>query len=435
MNPVCNSSFINSFYYYILMATPSGRKRILAAASMNGGAEAVAPVIMRLKEQGSAVRVIAYGAAAGQFRAMKLEPDRILESSGFLEAGALPREFVEFCPTAVLTGTQAQDKDHELTLDQACIIAAHYRSGGINRRIPVIAVLDTWANYLQRFSDLDTCVSPPSVRTPLIHLPHRIAIMDEFARREMLALGFPAERLAVTGSPHFELVAQQAAGFSAATRQGLLGKPVFASFHPEGRLIVFLSDSWKDFPDIGFTEAGVLRSFLESADNVSAASGIRINVIVRPHPFRGQDAKEAFDGYTPTHVRAVLHNPVTARGGDPANDYSLEALLYSAEVVVGTFGNPNITAAVIRTACGCTEPFIIQWVPGLTRKYQEPPNDFQRFLYESGVTHLVAERSDLVLLDALRGRLHQKAFDAARAGATDRVIRMLGNSPLPSVYW
>jgi len=62
--------------------------------------------------------------------------------------------------------------------------------------VPSLCVLDFWVNYWQRFSTTG--------KKDFAFLPVCICIMDDIAKEEMLAEGFPAERLVVTGNPHFD---------------------------------------------------------------------------------------------------------------------------------------------------------------------------------------------------------------------------------------
>jgi len=384
-------------------------KRILAAASTNGGAEAVAPVVLRLREKGSDVRVLSYAAATATFRAMKIEPDRILDGVFGVECAA---EMAAFRPATVLTGTQVQDDKHPITLEQML--------WGMGKAVGVrsVAVLDTWANYIQRFSDLE--IVPGGLQiSHLSRLPDKIAIMDEFARARMLELDFPASVLEVTGNPYFEYIAGRFASLSPATREELLARPVFSPFRKYEKLVVFFSDSMDSCPDIGFTEVSVLRSFLKVLDSIAGGIGLP-NVIVRPHPFRNSDAGEAFACETP-NLAKVLHNPITARGADPANDYTMEQLLYSADIIVGTFNNPLETAKI------CGKDNVISYVPGMNPKY-----DYQSYLNEQGLTTRVFSEEGLapVLEKALAffpygdGLLGQKRMEST-SGAADNVIKLL----------
>jgi len=64
--------------------------------------------------------------------------------------------------------------------------------------IPTAAILDFWINYNLRFSFTG------KNKMTLSDLPDYILVMDETAKKEMLVEGFPAEKLIITGNPHFE---------------------------------------------------------------------------------------------------------------------------------------------------------------------------------------------------------------------------------------
>ena len=385
-------------------------ERILVVASMNAGAEAVSPVAEKLREKGAKVKILSYRAATSSFKAMGVKPDRILEKDSYVRDAI--KELSAFQPTSVLTGTQIQDEEHPLTLEQVL----WRTSAGIN--IESVAILDTWGNYVERFSDLKPLPGGNKLTikkgTELKYLPDKIAIIDEFAKKEMLALGFPEAVLEITGSPYFEHVLTEAEKLAPETRAQLLSKPVFSEFDKDGKLIVFMSDDIEGFyPDIGFTEKSVLQSFLKVMDEITAAAGAKLNVIVRPHPFRNENAREAYECET-SNIAKVFHNPITARGEDSDNEYSMEELLHSADLVVGTFNNPLITAKLM----GKT---VLSYQPGLNEKY-----NFQHYLHEQDLVTKITEEGKLggTVLDLLSGDVIQKTMEAAK-GATDRIIRLL----------
>lgn len=372
---------------------------------MNGGAEAVAPVANRLLERGVQCKVLLHGAAERNLRDFKAAPELIANVSlkGCRDIAA------RFRPTAILTGTQVQDKDHPRTFEQLLWQAG--REQGVRT---IVAVMDTWGNEAERFSDLDiSSQTPLSISAPLARLPRTITILDAYQEKAMLDAGFQPEALRVTGNPYFEKVAAEFAKLSPATREALLAKPVFSSLGKSGKIIVFMSDSMSVYPDIGFTETSVLQSFLRAVDELARTTGMAINVIVRPHPFRNQDAASAFAVQTPS-IRKVLHNPVSAKGSDPANDYSMEELLKAADVVVGTFNNPLITAKIVGRP-------VIHYLPGINPKYE-----FQKFMSDQGLSTRVTQAGMLgvVLEGILGGRIAQKSMDSVD-GAIDRVISLL----------
>lgn len=373
---------------------------------MNGGAEAVAPLVGRLRMQEHEVRVLSYAAATSSFASMKVAPDRVLDEISFTTCRS---EVDHFDPHVVVTGTQFQDKEHPITLEQQL-----WKMAG-ERGIKSIAVLDTWGNYLQRFSDLD---ERGGIVGKLTHLPAAIAVMDKYAKESMARLGFPRGIIAVTGNPYFNRVNLEMANLPRTTRVEVLAKPVFtnAGFDPKKMTIVFFSDSWADCPNIGFTEKSVLQSFLRIANEVAEKIG-KINVIVRPHPFRNRDAAEAFDIETP-NLAKVLHNPITARGSNPENTYSMEQLLASVNLAVGTFNNPLVTARIARVPA-------VHWVPGYSILGTNG-QDLYSFLHRRDITSKITDRATLMgaIIGLADGIVLQNPMPNV-AGAIDAVIRLV----------
>lgn len=380
-------------------------KRILVAASMNGGAEAVAPVAKRLTEKGREVTVVSFAAATSSFKSLGIEPNIILEKADMRE---LTKILSEKRPDVILTDTQFQSKEQPITLEQML-----WMLGRNFPRLPTIAVIDTWGNYLERFSILDiNGLEPLRIVKPLTNLPNRIVIPDEFARREMVALGFDSEVMRITGNPYFEHVSDSFERLPASTRKDLLSKPVFSEFHPEAKLVVFMSDGMPT--DFGFTEKSVMQSFVIMLDMIAKKLNLKINLIVRPHPFRGADAKDAFDSSSTKIIAKVLHNPVTARGSEPANEYSMEQLLKSADIVVGTYNNPLVTSTIVGIPT-------IFYMPGLNQKY-----NYYEFLGKQGHAIWLREESGIeqALTDLLNGKIAQKPMENKK-GAIDSVIRLI----------
>lgn len=378
--------------------------KILVFSSMNGGAEAIAPVANELARRGVQCKVLLYGAAEKNVRDFKPEPEILKYAS----PGCWKAIIQSHGPTAILTGTQVQSKEGPVTPEQLLWEAG--KAAGVK----TVVVMDTWGNEAERFSDLEQAKGRTAAITGrLTRLPDAIATINEYQRGMMLAQGFPPELLRVTGNPYFEKVASEFAALSPATREEMLKKPVFSSFDPSGKLAVFMSDTMGGYPDIGFTETSVLRSFLAEMDAFARKTGVKINVIVRPHPFRNGDAASAFAVETPD-INKVLHNPATAKGSDPANDYSMEQLLFAADLIAGTFNNPLVTAKVVGKP-------VVHYLPGINPKYE-----FQKFMSDQGMTTRITQEG--LLGDAvegiLAGRIVQKAMESAQ-GAIERVISLL----------
>ena len=378
------------------------QKRILVAASMNAGAEAVSPVAKKLSGMSNIkVYVLSNKAGLKSFQAMGIKPYLDLQTVSMEDC---KKALVAFNPTSILTGTQLQDKKGELTFEQMLWTLAK------ERNIPSVAVMDTWENHFERFCDLDFSSGKREITSALKYLPDKIAVLDEYAKAKMLEDGFEPEIIEVTGSPYYEHVLKEAEKLTPETRKQFLERPIFSEFDKDAKTIVFMSDSIESaYPDIGYTEKEVLQSFLEVLDGMLR----KVNVIVRPHPFRNENARDAYECET-TGIAKVFHNPITAKGEDPENEYSMEELLYSVDLVVGTFNNPLITAKLMGKP-------VISYQPDLNKEY-----NFQHYLHDQGLVTKVTNEDQLVwaVMDLLDGAIIQKTMEAAR-GATDRIIKLL----------
>ncbi|MCX6787588.1 MAG: hypothetical protein NT108_00260 [Candidatus Kaiserbacteria bacterium] len=121
--------------------------RVLFSAQDPGGKNAIAPVIEALKNEGA-------------------------------EVGENIKD-----PDIFIAGTSGGDSPDKHSMQEL-------------GETPSLYVLDFWSNYWQRFSTLG--------KKDFAFLPTRVCVMDDIAKEEMIAEGFPPERLIVTGNPHFD---------------------------------------------------------------------------------------------------------------------------------------------------------------------------------------------------------------------------------------
>ncbi|MBI2054311.1 MAG: hypothetical protein HYT36_03180 [Candidatus Staskawiczbacteria bacterium] len=190
------------------------KKKILATAWHPGGANAIVPVIKRLiAENKTDIVIIGHEYSEPIFEkagiAFKKPPN------GDISVKAMKKVLLEESPNLVLLGTGSQEGKQIDIIEQTTTAAANELG------IKSLAVLDYWANYLQRFSDERTGVS-------LDRLTSKIAVMDEFAKIDMSILGFPKERLVITGNPHFDDLVKKAKNFSEEQRQEVKKKIGFS---------------------------------------------------------------------------------------------------------------------------------------------------------------------------------------------------------------
>lgn len=168
-------------------------------------------------------------------------------------------------PNVVLTATSHNGINWE----------KHFIRAARTAGIPSAVVLESWANYDLRFSDLEFgSIFPDAVYVP-----------DEEARVQALQVGVPAESLQVTGNPAADVLAdvrdRSTADQRRQRRQDLGVKT-------GERLVVFLSQPHSAMPAVmeryGYDETQVLRMVLRGVRQCASDLNETVRLVVRPHP-------------------------------------------------------------------------------------------------------------------------------------------------------
>jgi len=261
-------------------------KRVLVSANDPGGANAIVPVVQALIARGDTVCGIVTGPARDIFLRTGMEmPD----ASGYRDAD-IKRETEAFKPDVFLAGVSIGDSIDKRILRQL-------------KNTPSVDVIDFWSHYGHRFSE---------ARADYGHLPTRICVIDERMRNEMLAEGFPPERLVVTGNPHFEHFTE---GITRDTEDKesavFISQPIRKDDAQSGTQL-----------EGGYDEYRVL-------ETVAACLPANMRLSIRLHP---REEKDKFDSY--------LTGRVTI-----ARETTLEEALSHAGLVVGMFSNVLMQAA------------------------------------------------------------------------------------------
>lgn len=187
---------------------------------------------------------------------------------------------------------------------------------------PSLGVVDMEVNAARRFRGLS--------EDPLHHAPDFLAVTDKGSRDAFVGLGFPSDRIAVCGHPHYDRVRLRRAGFEAQDREALRrslfpeappGRPIWM-FLAEGvdQLNPSVSFRTDDYTlhgrgDTDFRAAIVLEEILDAA----AALSPRPWIVLRLHP---KNRLEEFD-VCRAEVDAV------SSGGDPL------PMVWVADLVIG----------------------------------------------------------------------------------------------------
>lgn len=318
--------------------------RVLVSAQDPGGANAVAPVAEALMRRGDEVVARVEGAARGIFAA------RGIPSGSSSD------------PAVVLLGTSGEESiEKRITTE-------------MRGKAPIVAVLDYWANYWQRFSN-------PGIKD-FAYLPDVVCVMDEVAKEEMVAEGFPPEVITVTGNPAFDHFAD------GITREHEDPKHILFISQPlrlDGQVPGFAAPIWDEY--------AVLETLRD-------ALPVSCTLFIRLHP---RDAVGKYDRYLNTRIRL-------------APEATLEEALSASGLVVGTSSHVLLQAA----AAGKK---VLSYEPALTGPDEMVSN-------RTGVTIRIESPQELT--EALKAYADGKWSYTTRplrevwpAGATERVIEQV----------
>lgn len=351
------------------------RPLVVAVAGDPGGARAVAPVLEELQAAGRVrVQALAYRQALALWTQRGIACAPLAEDLTAAAIGALLREVQ---PALLLTATSANKVDLEkLFIEQARLLA-----------VPSLTVKDFWSNYVMRFSD---------AAGRLCYVPDRIAVMDELARTDMIAVGFAPACLVVTGQPAFDDLAACRAAFGPEQRRAIrAGLPVeddelFVLFASQPFAEVYGSAA-KSVAQLGYHEGMVLDALREALVQLARQHGRRVTLVIRPHP---REKAEAFAAPADAGFRTLV-----STGGDSRQ------FVMAADLVVG------MTTVLLVEACylGCP---VVSLQPGLRQPDCLPTN-------RSGLSRAAYTLAAIVPL------LEEMLFDpAARATARARLAHL-----------
>jgi hypothetical protein len=298
---------------------------VLAAAMESGGASALIPVVRRLAtESAHRVQLVAAGQAIAAFRDAGMSAAEA--PSGWGEACVTASSLIEeHRPQAVLTAV-GMPQGIELALLRAARGAS----------VPSMALVDSWTNYLVRF------VPAEEPYLDADSLPDVIGVPDEFAAREMAALGFPADRLSVVGQPTFDdLIAWVRTGAPETKRH-----EVRAALRVEDgeQLAVFFSQPIGEL--FGEPGAETYRGYDETtvlSDLLTARLPDRVTLVVKPHPRENAAKISACVKDAGSRARVLT-------------EYSVLDLLAAADVALGMTSMALVQSLLVGTPVVSIQP-------------------------------------------------------------------------------
>lgn len=262
---------------------------IALVANDAGGARAVLPVARELLRRGHRVVAIVAGPAVhifgdGPGKVLEVPDDTPVE----VLAISLRAEKVD-----VLLSASGLYNQVEHTTRRAA------RAVGV----PIVALLDSWFNYRERFER----------GTETSH-PDKICVIDDLTRDGMIGAGFDQSMVFLTGHPDLELSARQSARDARASTGDLaitfFSDPFYmgpgyqyysgpgAIMNPDGS------------PTFGYTTREILPAVLDALEAALEAENTAADMAVRPHPY--EDSELVREVLKEAHPRRVHTRLVTA---------------------------------------------------------------------------------------------------------------------------
>ena len=370
-------------------------RRILVFSRDPGGTNAIMPLIEPLRAFGNEVSVYGKDAALSIYRKQNIECSDICATipSGTQEE---TDEFVRKTrPDLIVTGTSSED-----------FTERHLWRAAERAEITSFAVLDQWTNYRMRLISEGGDPTKQCATSELI-VPSFFFIMDEFARKEMCALGIDHEKLVVSGQPFFDYIRKTGDRFRKGEiqqlRRELTGTQgglvfVFASQPTASvnRQNGIAEDYW------GYTEKTVLKSVVRCLSKLTEEMAVKVTLVLRLHPKDESNVYQDALAASSNSIKVVI---------DRETDSSL--LLKAADLIIGMFSMLLLEAAIL-------ERRFISVQIGLKR---ENPLIFARMgLVRSIVTE---EELEETLRGFLNGKKTQRTNLKFEFGATERVVKYL----------
>jgi hypothetical protein len=221
-------------------------RRIAAVAHDIGGAQAISPVIAKLRRR-PGVQVTVIAGQMAQKTLARFRPENT--SSDWPEAQI--EEFLEKNRIdLVLSGTSWKSR-----LEQG------FRNCARARNLPSVVVIDFWSNYRLRWHDATYRFEDGY---------DHVCVMDAAAATAINKEGYPVEQLIVTGQPHLERCYQRGGRF-----QSRSNNPRFE--------VLFLTIS---LDALGLKDDPVapIRTICQALELAQATNKQPVALTIRPHP-------------------------------------------------------------------------------------------------------------------------------------------------------
>lgn len=307
------------------------KKKILATSWHPGGVNAISPVIKALIQEGKTeVVVIGY-----QFSEKIFQDNGIgyktIESYNLKDVSldSMEKLLAIESPNLILTGTATQDDNNRDIIEQTITLAAK------RSNIKSLSVLDFWAEYFSRFSNIYT-------GEKFKFLPDKIAIMDNYAKEAMLEEGFQRYKLVITGSPDFDKLRNMAESFTESEKQEIQGKIGLGV----DILVLYVANVFKK-ENFGFWDLDNLKLINEVLNELPSDLKNKVGLATKLHPRISKEDSEEISQYI---------SQMPGRKIKLVTDIDSEKLILASDLVLTACSTLGIKAVYMKKPCISIQP-------------------------------------------------------------------------------
>ncbi len=295
----------------------------------------------------------------------------------------------EVQPHLVLTGTSTPGPRNRYLIEQTTTIAAQ-RNG-----VPVVTVLDFWTEYLAKFGG--------DIGFPVY--PDRIALPDENAKKEMLAIGAPAGRLYVTGNPHFDQFPRLAESFTQQDKERVRRE---LGLRPDSHLLTFISQPIAERLGNrhGYTEKTVLLEVFKALQDINPKNA---TLLVKAHP---NEKQEDLVQMTRQYNFPVLVD----------QKYDTTQAVLASDIVLGMFSTVLLDALCMGKPSLSIEPGLKGRDPLITNQLEITPHVYNAEKIAPTLQTLISDSSSQEAMATQRKRFLKEAYVGK---ATERVTSLV----------
>jgi len=231
-----------------------------------GSANATFPVIEKCLSEGLDVSGVSSGSATDIFRQKGF--NSIEDTDDDLLSEDATGKLVNNKASIVLSGAGAFN-----------MVEHTIRRAAYEMKIPSVAVLDYWTNYMQRFFRFDG-------NKRIYSIPDKICVMDEQVKTEMLFEGFQNDTIIVTGQPYFEYI-QNWKGMLPEYELGNIRKKYMKN--SDNLMVGFCTEPIEEDRKItgnnpGYNQYTTLETIFDLLNELCIQNNKKIHLVIRPHP-------------------------------------------------------------------------------------------------------------------------------------------------------